>query len=331
MFGEKIVMRLLNKSSAHYKLTDLGFDEEEMSYFNDLIVKPHGIILITGPTGSGKSTTLIAALGKMATESVNVMTVEDPVEYQLDRINQVHVNAKVGLTFATALRTFMRQDPDIIMVGEIRDYETADLAVNAALTGHLVFSTLHTNDAPGAVPRINNLGIPPFLINASVIGIMGQRLVRKLCQHCKQSYQPSAEELDLIRGAYNPAEHGDKILMYSGKGCKFCNHLGYSGRIGIVRDHADDQRAARPDHAFHRDPRSQAPGAPAGHEDAVGIRREEGAARHDIAGGTAARGTPGLRRGHRARRIWPGSRRHRRGFLAEAAPTLAEVETFSAL
>jgi type IV pilus assembly protein PilB len=231
--GEKIVMRLLNKSSANYKLTDLGFDEEEMAKYNDLVTKPHGIILITGPTGSGKSTTLIASLGKMATESVNVMTCEDPVEYQLDRINQVQVNNKVGLTFATALRSFMRQDPDIIMVGEIRDFETGDLAVNAALTGHLVFSTLHTNDAPGAIPRLNNMGIPPFLINAAVIGVMGQRLVRKLCQHCKEPYQPPAEALDLIRGAYDTAEHGGRLLMYKPKGCKFCNHLGYSGRVGI--------------------------------------------------------------------------------------------------
>ena len=231
--GEKIVMRLLNKSSANFTLTDLGFDADEMGKFNDLIAKPHGIILITGPTGSGKSTTLIAALGKMATESVNVMTVEDPVEYQLDSINQVHVNDKVGLTFSSALRTFMRQDPDIIMVGEIRDFETADLAVNAALTGHLVFSTLHTNDAPGAVPRMSNMGVPPFLINASVIGIMGQRLVRKLCQHCKESYEPTDDELEYIKGAYDPSDYPEKLLMYRGRGCKFCNHLGYSGRSGV--------------------------------------------------------------------------------------------------
>jgi type IV pilus assembly protein PilB len=331
IFGEKIVMRLLNKSSAQYKLVDLGFDEEEMSHFDELIVKPHGIILITGPTGSGKSTTLIAALGKMATESVNVMTVEDPVEYQLNSINQVHVNSKVGLTFATALRTFMRQDPDIIMVGEIRDYETADLAVNAALTGHLVFSTLHTNDAPGAVPRINNLGIPPFLINASVIGIMGQRLVRKLCQHCKQSYQPSTEEMDLIRGAYNPAQQGEKILMYRGKGCKFCNHLGYSGRVGIfeIMPMTNELRnlimRSTAIHDVKRMARQQ------------GMQTLwESGVKKALRGQTSLEellrvARPDYEEDSDAIETAPAAGATRRGFLAEAAPTLAEVETFSAL
>ncbi len=234
IFGEKIVMRLLNKSAQDYKLTDLGFDESELDIFNSLIEQPHGIILITGPTGSGKSTTLIAALAKLATENVNVVTIEDPVEYQLDKINQVHVNPKVGLTFASGLRTVVRQDPDIIMVGEIRDGETADLAVNAALTGHLVFSTLHTNDAPGAIPRLENLGTPPYLINASVIGVMAQRLVRKLCPHCKEAYEATEAELAYLKGAYDESKYSDRApILYKPVGCKFCKHVGYLGRTGI--------------------------------------------------------------------------------------------------
>jgi len=329
IFGEKIVMRLLNKSSAQYKLTDLGFDEEEMSHFNDLVVKPHGIILLTGPTGSGKSTTLIACLAKMATESVNVMTVEDPVEYQLDRINQVHVNNKVGLTFATALRHFMRQDPDIIMVGEIRDYETADLAVNAALTGHLVFSTLHTNDAAGAVPRMNNLGIPPFLINASIIGVMAQRLLRRLCQHCKQSYTPTEEELELIRGAFNREEHGEKLLMYRGRGCKFCNHLGYSGRTGVfeIMPMSNEMRAlVMRSTAIHEVKRL------ARHQGMKTLW--ESGVKKVLRGATSLEELLRVARPdyeEETEEVEFAPTGVRRGYLAEAAPTLAEVETFSAL
>lgn len=230
--GEKIVMRLLDKKTSGKKLTDLGFNEDEMVIWEDLISRPHGVILITGPTGSGKSSTLIACLGKLATESVNVMTIEDPVEYQLSTINQVHVNNKVGLTFATGLRTFMRQDPDIIMVGEIRDPETSDLAIQAALTGHLVFSTLHTNDAPGAIPRMQNLGVPAYLIDAAVIGIMAQRLVRLLCPHCKQAYEPDEQEIEIIEKSGQQFKQ-DKYLLYKPKGCKFCNHIGYLGRSGV--------------------------------------------------------------------------------------------------
>ncbi len=234
LFGEKIVMRLLNKSSQDYKLTDLGYDEDELSVWNSLIEQPNGIILITGPTGCGKSTTLITSLAKLATEQVNVVTIEDPVEYQLDTINQVHVNPKVGLTFASGMRTVVRQDPDIIMVGEIRDGETADLAVNAALTGHLVLSTLHTNDAPGAVPRMESMGVPAYLINASVIGIMAQRLIRRLCQHCKEAYEANEEELEFMRGAYDDSQYeGKPPLLYRAKGCKFCKHVGYTGRTGV--------------------------------------------------------------------------------------------------
>jgi type IV pilus assembly protein PilB len=332
VFGEKIVMRLLNKSSANYKLTDLGFDEEEMAKYDDLIKKPHGIILITGPTGSGKSTTLIASLGKMATESVNVMTCEDPVEYQLDRINQVQVNSKVGLTFATALRSFMRQDPDIIMVGEIRDFETADLAINAALTGHLVFSTLHTNDAPGSIPRMNNMGVPPFLINAAVIGIMAQRLLRRLCQHCKEPYQPNPEELELIKGAYDEGEYGGRLLMYKPKGCKFCNHLGYSGRVGIfeIMPMTNEMRALVM--------RSSAI-----HEVKALARKQEMKTLWESGVKKVLRGMTSLAELLRVARpdyeedaelaetMGTGGGSGKRAFLAEAAPTLAEVESFSSI
>lgn len=329
--GEKIVMRLLNKSSANFKLTDLGFDEEEMQTFNDLIAKPHGIILITGPTGSGKSTTLIAALGKIATESVNVMTIEDPVEYQLDRINQVHVNNKVGLNFATALRSFMRQDPDIIMVGEIRDYETADLAVNAALTGHLVFSTLHTNDAPGAVPRMTNMGVPPFLINASTIGIMGQRLVRRLCQHCKDSYQPTEDELEYIKGAFDIEQFGEKPLLYKGRGCKFCNHMGYSGRIGIFEIMV-----------VTNEMRAQIMRSTAIH-DVKRLARQQGMAtlwesgvKKVLKGQTSLEellrvARPDYEEDAEAAEAIDTGKGRRAGFLAPVAPTLSEVESFSAL
>jgi type IV pilus assembly protein PilB len=325
--GEKIVMRLLNKSSANFKLTDLGFDEEEMSKFDELISRPHGILLITGPTGSGKSTTLIAALGKMATESVNVMTVEDPVEYQLDRINQVHVNNKVGLTFSSALRTFMRQDPDIIMVGEIRDFETADLAVNAALTGHLVFSTLHTNDAAGAVPRLNNMGVPPFLINASVIGVMAQRLVRRLCQHCKQSYEPAKEELEMIEGSYDAGDH-ERVLMYKGKGCKFCNHLGYSGRIGIfeIMLITNEMRAlimrSTAIHEVKRLARQQGM-----------LTLWESGVKKVLNGMTSLEELLRVARPdyEEDAEVTAAPTTGTRGYLAEAASTLAEVESFSAL
>ncbi|MEZ5337282.1 MAG: ATPase, T2SS/T4P/T4SS family [bacterium] len=327
--GEKIVMRLLNKSSADFKLTDLGFDEDELAGFNEILARPHGIMLITGPTGSGKSTTLIASLGKMANETVNVMTVEDPVEYQLDKINQVHVNNKVGLNFATALRTFMRQDPDIIMVGEIRDFETADLAVNAALTGHLVFSTLHTNDAAGSIPRLTNMGVPPFLINASLIGVMAQRLVRKLCQHCKESYEPNEMEKDLIRGAYNPGDYPDRILMYKGRGCKFCNHLGYRGRNGIfeIMPMTNEMRnlvmRSSAIHEVKKLARQQGmltlweSGVKkvlhgiTSLEELLRVARPDYEEDAEIAQETGVTGT--------------------RGLLAEAAPTLAEVESFSSL
>jgi type II secretory ATPase GspE/PulE/Tfp pilus assembly ATPase PilB-like protein len=242
----------------------------------------------------------------------------------------VQVNSKVGLTFATALRSFMRQDPDIIMVGEIRDFETADLAINAALTGHLVFSTLHTNDAPGAIPRLNNMGVPPFLINAAVIGIMGQRLVRKLCQHCKEAYQPNPEELELCRGAYDQQEFGGRLLMYKPKGCKFCNHLGYAGRVGIfeIMPMTNEMRALVM--------RSSAI-----HEVKKMARSQDMKTLWESGVKKVLRGMTSLAELLRVARPdyeedaeqveTSGSGGRKSGFLAEAAPTLAEVETFSSL
>jgi type II secretory ATPase GspE/PulE/Tfp pilus assembly ATPase PilB-like protein len=241
------------------------------------------------------------------------------------------VNSKVGLTFATALRTFMRQDPDIIMVGEIRDYETADLAVNAALTGHLVFSTLHTNDAPGAIPRLNNLGVPPFLINAAVIGIMAQRLARKLCQHCKQSYAPTEDELALIRGAYDPEKHPEQLVMYKAKGCKFCNHLGYSGRTGLfeIFKMSNEMRAlvmrSTAIHEVKRLARKQGM-----------LTLWESGVKKVLKGHTSLEellrnARPDFEEDSEAADEMAEMGTGRRGLLAEAAPTLAEVESFSML
>lgn len=235
IFGEKVVMRLLDKSKINFSLDMLGFEKDELDVWQTLIKRPHGIIYITGPTGSGKSTTLIASLASVANEKVNVVTVEDPVEYQLGIINQVQVNPKVDFSFAQALRTILRQDPDIIMVGETRDRETAELAINAALTGHLVFSTLHTNDAAGGIIRLNNMGVERFLIVASVLAMVAQRLVRLLCRNCKAPYEPEEEEMAMIR-PYLPQMNGvapKRIKLYNPKGCEVCHNLGYSGRQAI--------------------------------------------------------------------------------------------------
>jgi type II secretory ATPase GspE/PulE/Tfp pilus assembly ATPase PilB-like protein len=196
-----------------------------------MLTKPHGIILLTGPTGSGKTTTLYTILNKLNSTESNIITVEDPVEYQLAGINQVQVNPKAGLTFANGLRSFLRQDPDIIMVGEIRDEETARIAIHAALTGHLVLSTLHTNDAPGAVTRLVDMGIEPFLAASSLIGVIAQRLIRVLCEKCKQTYVPPVEVLQRL-GASMLAADG-QVPIYRPVGCEFCNKIGYKGRLGI--------------------------------------------------------------------------------------------------
>ncbi|PIP68663.1 MAG: type II secretion system protein GspE [Candidatus Omnitrophica bacterium CG_4_9_14_0_2_um_filter_42_8] len=226
IYGENIVIRILDRGSILMGLDKVGFTGETQKEFEKFIKYPHGIILVTGPTGSGKTTTLYSALSTIDSEEKNVITIEDPVEYHLGRIRQSQVNPKAGLTFAAGLRSILRQDPDIIMVGEIRDKETAEISVQAALTGHLVFSTLHTNDAAGALSRLIDMGIEPFLISSSMLGILAQRLVRKICDKCKEEYIPSE---DILKGL----GVGQKKGFFKGKGCSVCKNTGYSGRIGI--------------------------------------------------------------------------------------------------
>ena len=228
VYGENVVMRLLDSLSAVLELDQLGFSKHVLEKYKNLITRPHGVILVTGPTGSGKTTTLYAALEKINTVEKNIITIEDPVEYKLEGIRQVQINPKVDLTFANGLRSILRQDPDIIMVGEMRDFETAEIAIQSALTGHLVFSTLHTNDAPGAVTRLIDMGVEPFLVSSSVIGILAQRLVRTICPSCKVKYKPTKEELSNI-GLSNE----EKYEFSKGKGCDECMNTGYKGRIGI--------------------------------------------------------------------------------------------------
>jgi len=228
IYGENVVMRLLDASSALLTLEQLGFSKQMLEKYTKLIIRPHGIILVTGPTGSGKTTTLYASLDKINTAEKNIITIEDPVEYKLPGVRQIQVDTKVNLTFANGLRSILRQDPNIIMVGEIRDIETAEIAIQAALTGHLVFSTLHTNDAPGAVTRMIDMGVEPFLVSSSIIGILAQRLVRKICEGCKEKHTPTKEEAKDI--GLRPDE---KIEFYKGKGCPKCMNTGYKGRISI--------------------------------------------------------------------------------------------------
>ncbi|WP_319371438.1 ATPase, T2SS/T4P/T4SS family [uncultured Ilyobacter sp.] len=230
IYGEKIVMRILDKSNMKFDLDGLGFKEDAMEIIKKKITSPYGIILVTGPTGSGKSTTLYSMLKSINTDDVNISTVEDPVEYELKGINQVHCKNEIGLNFANALRTFLRQDPDIIMVGEIRDNETAQIAIKAALTGHLVFSTLHTNDAPSSIHRLIDMGVEPFLISASLLMIQAQRLVRKICPHCKAEHQDPKTLLKSL--GEEPSEY-ENITFYKGKGCAYCNGTGYTGRSVI--------------------------------------------------------------------------------------------------
>lgn len=229
IYGEKVVMRLLNRASVKVKIEQLGFSEKNLGAFEELIKEPYGIILVTGPTGSGKTTTLYAALNEINSVEKNIITIEDPVEYQLPIINQVQINPKKDLTFANALRSFLRQDPDIIMIGEIRDPETASIAAESALTGHLVFSTLHTNDAPSSITRLVDMGVEPFLLAPSLLGIIAQRLVRKICPNCKEEYEPSKAELNSI-GLLSPMEN---FKFYRGYGCDKCKSTGYKGRTGI--------------------------------------------------------------------------------------------------
>jgi len=230
VFGEKIVLRLLDKSKGLIKLDQIGFLPKQLEDFSSIINHSYGIILITGPTGSGKSTTLYAVLNEINSKEKNVITVEDPVEYKLKRINQIQMKSKINLTFANTLRSILRQDPDIIMVGEIRDSETAQIAVQAALTGHLVFSTLHTNDAASTLTRLIDMQVEPFLISSSIIGVIAQRLVRVICKNCKEEYTPSEEIIDMLS---REKDIDRNIKLYRGKGCPLCKNTGYYGRTSI--------------------------------------------------------------------------------------------------
>ncbi len=231
-YGESMVLRILDKSSVRPSLAQLGFSERNLKALNSLIRKPHGIVLATGPTGSGKTTTLYSAIQEIHTPDVNIITVEDPIEYELDGIRQSNVNEKAGLTFARQLRAILRQDPDVIYVGEIRDQETAEIAFRAALTGHLVFSTLHCNDAAGAVTRLLNMGIDPFLVASTVIGILAQRLVRRVCPHCARPDAPSDVDLAAF-GIDTDSPQFHRATFVTGAGCEACGHMGYKGRYSV--------------------------------------------------------------------------------------------------
>jgi type IV pilus assembly protein PilB len=233
--GETVVMRLLDKSKKAPTLEELGLADEMRAQLTKIIQRPTGALLVTGPTGSGKSTTLYAALEQINRPEINIITVEDPVEYRLNGVNQVQINQRAGLTFAAALRSILRSDPDVVMVGEIRDSETAKISIEAALTGHLVLSTLHTNDAPSAINRLNEMGVEPFLTGAAVTGVLAQRLARRMCTHCCEMYSPSMEELLKARVAPDVAAAADGMAFYRKRGCPRCNQTGYRGRTGIYQ------------------------------------------------------------------------------------------------
>ena len=230
LFGEKIVLRLLDKEKLMLDMTKLGFEQESLDIFKRNIAKPYGMVLVTGPTGSGKTNTLYSALQALNTSETNIMTAEDPVEFNLHGINQVQMKEQIGLNFAAALRSFLRQDPNIVLVGEIRDFETAEIAIKAALTGHLVLSTLHTNDAPSTISRLVNMGIEPFLVATSVNIIQAQRLIRRICKDCKEEVNIPVE--GLIEAGF-PPEEAETLKLYKGKGCQTCNNTGYKGRVGL--------------------------------------------------------------------------------------------------
>ncbi|MCE5194092.1 MAG: type IV-A pilus assembly ATPase PilB, partial [Nitrospiraceae bacterium] len=242
LFGEKTVMRILDKTSLQVDLTKLGFEEAPLQKFMEALNKPYGMILVTGPTGSGKTTTLYSALNHLNKPDINIMTAEDPIEYNFLGINQVQMKEEIGLTFASTLRAFLRQAPDIILVGEIRDFETAEIAVKAALTGHLVLSTLHTNDAPGSISRLLNMGVEPFLVSSSVIMIMAQRLARKICSQCKEEEKiPNHTLIDLGFSE----EQAKTVKCYKGKGCNVCNNSGYKGRVALYEVMLVDEELRR--------------------------------------------------------------------------------------
>ncbi|MCX7780948.1 MAG: GspE/PulE family protein, partial [Negativicutes bacterium] len=230
ILGEKAVLRILDKKAVIMDINGIGFTSVNLSRYRQLFSQSYGMVLVTGPTGSGKTTTLYATLNEVNAPGKNIITVEDPVEYRLDGVNQVQVNYKAGLTFANGLRSILRQDPNIIMVGEIRDAETADIAIRAALTGHLVFSTLHTNDAPGAVTRLLDMGIEPYLVASSVLGVVAQRLVRIICPECKRKYRLAANSPARIFMGVGLTE---EVTLYEGAGCPHCSHTGYRGRMAI--------------------------------------------------------------------------------------------------
>ena len=230
MFGESVVMRILDRGNVNLDLGKVGMREDDLDAFRQLIRKPNGIVIVTGPTGSGKTTTLYSALAELNEISEKILTAEDPVEYDIDGLVQVQVNPAVGLTFAAALRSFLRQDPDIVLIGETRDLETAQIAVQASLTGHLVFTTLHTNDAPSSIARLLDLGLENFLITATIEGILAQRLIRKICPRCKEAYDATEDELYALQLTLEDLE-GRKL--YRGRGCEYCNHSGYKGRMGL--------------------------------------------------------------------------------------------------
>jgi general secretion pathway protein E len=244
LYGESVVMRILDKSNTNlYDIRRLGFPEDSLRDFESLIRRPHGIFLVTGPTGSGKTTTLYSALSSINLPDKKIITIEDPIEYQMDGVNQVHVNTQIGLTFGSGLRHIVRQDPDVIMVGEIRDLETAEIAIRAALTGHLVFSTLHTNDAPSAITRLIDMGAEDYLIASSLLGVLAQRLVRVICPHCKEEIYPVPEMLDEIGFRRGDPRNGlDRF--FEGRGCDQCSNTGFTGRVGIyeLMDVNDDIR-----------------------------------------------------------------------------------------
>ena len=239
VFGEKFVIRVLDKTSFHFSRADLGFSDEENALVDKMLARPHGIILLTGPTGCGKSTTLYSFLKEVNDPRVNIVTVEDPVEYTMAGINQTQVNAKANMTFAAALRSILRQDPDIIMIGEIRDEETAEIAVRSAITGHIVFSTLHTNDAPGAILRLEDMGIANYLVSDALVGVIAQRLVKRLCPACKKKGKTNAREMEILKIT-------DPISVARPIGCQFCNNTGYKGRVAVheIMYMNDDMKAA---------------------------------------------------------------------------------------
>jgi type IV pilus assembly protein PilB len=241
LFGEKVVLRLLDKENLRLDMTKLGFEKVSLKKFEDAILKPYGMVLVTGPTGSGKTNTLYSALQRINTPEVNILTAEDPVEFQMGGVNQVQMKDAIGLNFAAALRSFLRQDPNIILVGEIRDFETAEIAIKAALTGHLVLSTLHTNDAPTTISRLMNMGIEPFLVSTSVNVIAAQRLVRRICANCKEQVEAPIQALLAV--GFSEAE-APTLKLFQGRGCDKCGGTGYKGRVGLfeVMDMTEDIR-----------------------------------------------------------------------------------------